>query len=144
MQSAVRQVSTRTISIASLEERASYRLKLLRHFPATSRAGGTPFLPGLTSSAWRTRSASGSKIGATRAGATFAGAETAGGEGITSGWPAETQGCGLKQRDPQPRAARLPPSEARAPSQAEPDPKGPSLPLLPLPSFAQPEQYQSK
>src|SRR6266851_4186086 len=144
MQSAVRQVSTSTISITSLEERASYRLKLLRHFPATSRAGGTP-LPGLTSSAWRTRSASGSKIGATRAraGATFSGAETAGGEGITS-WPEETQGCGLKQRDPQPRVARLPPSEARAPSQAGPDPKGPSLPLLPLPSFAQPEQYQSK
>src|SRR2546427_8313549 len=145
MQSAVRQVSTSTISIASLEERASYRLKLLRHFPATSRARGTPSLRGLTSSARRTRSASGSKSGATRAraGATFPGAETAGGEGITS-WPEETQGCGLKQRDPQPRAARLPPSEARAPSQAGPDPKGPSLPLLPLPSFAQPEQYQSK
>src|SRR6266702_638389 len=115
MQSAVRQVSTRTISITSFDERASYRLKLLRHFPATSRAGGTP----------------------------LSGIETAGGEGIAS-WPEETQGCGLKQRDPQPRAARLPPSEARAPSQAGPDLKGPSLPLLPLPSFAQPEQYQSK
>src|SRR6266699_3862585 len=63
IQSRVRQVSTSTISIASLEERASYRLKLLRHFPATSRARRTPSLPGLTSSARRTRSASGSQIG---------------------------------------------------------------------------------
>src|SRR5712692_1690023 len=54
------------------------------------------------------------------------------------------QGCGLKQREAQPRVARLPLSEARAPSHAEPDPKGPSLPLLPIPIFAQPEQYQSK
>src|SRR3989441_9574348 len=54
------------------------------------------------------------------------------------------QGCGLKQREAQPRVARLPLSEARAPSQAEPDPKGPSLPLLPIPIFAQPEQVQSK
>ena len=34
--------------------------------------------------------------------------------------------------------------ELRAPSQAAPDPKGPSRPLLPIPSFEQPEQYQSK
>ena len=54
------------------------------------------------------------------------------------------QGCGLKQREAQPRVARLPLSEARAPSQVESDPKGPSLPLLTMPSFAQPEQYQSK
>src|SRR5256885_1560711 len=54
------------------------------------------------------------------------------------------QGCGLKQREAQPRVARLPLSEARAPSQPEPDPKGPSLPLLPIPIFAQPEQVQSK
>src|SRR2546425_12623433 len=100
MQSAVRQVSTNTISIASLEERASYRLKLLRHLPATFRAGGAP-LPGLTSSAWRTRSASGSKIGGSPGGRIFGGAETAAGEGNTSGWPPETQDCGVEQRPPQ-------------------------------------------
>jgi hypothetical protein len=50
----------------------------------------------------------------------------------------------LKQRKPQPRAERLPLREARADWQAEPDPKGPSLPLLPMPIFAQAEQYQSK
>src|SRR2546427_1507256 len=54
------------------------------------------------------------------------------------------QGCGLKQREAQPRVARLPLSEARAPSQAEPDPKGPSLPLPPMPIFAQPEQVDRK
>jgi len=50
----------------------------------------------------------------------------------------------LKQREAQPRIARLPLSEARAPSQVESDPKGPSLPLLPIPIFAHAEQYQSK
>jgi len=74
----------------------------------------------------------------------LAGAAAAGGGGGASGWPAETQGCGLKQREPQPRAERLPLNEARADWQAESDPKGPSLPLLPMPIFAQPEQYQSK
>src|SRR5258708_26920585 len=54
------------------------------------------------------------------------------------------KGCGLKQREPQPRPARLPLSEARADWQAESEPKGPSLPLLPMPIFAQPEQVQSK
>lgn len=54
------------------------------------------------------------------------------------------QGCGLKQREAQPRPARLAPNEARADWQAEPELKGPSLPLLPIPIFAQPEQYQSK
>jgi hypothetical protein len=72
------------------------------------------------------------------------GAEAAGEGGGASGWPAETQGCGLKQREPQPRAERLPLNEARADWQAESDPKGPSLPLLPRPIFAHPEQYQSK
>src|SRR5258707_5197190 len=75
------------------------------------------------------------------AGGTFAGTETGGGP---SGWPAETQGCGLKQREAQPRVDRLPLNEARADWQAEPEPKGPSLPLLPMPIFAQPEQVQSK
>ena len=78
------------------------------------------------------------------AGGIFVGAETPGGEGGTSGSPAEMQGCGLKQREPQPRAARLPLSEARADWQTESEPNGPSLPLLPMPIFAQPEQYQSK
>jgi hypothetical protein len=50
----------------------------------------------------------------------------------------------LKPREPQPRADRLPLNEARADWQAEPEPKGPSLPLLAMPIFAQPEQYQSK
>jgi hypothetical protein len=142
MQSGVRQVSTSTISTASLEERASYQLKLLRHRPDTSGPCGAAF-PCLTSSARRTRSGHGSKIGATRAvaGETFAGTEAGAG---TSGWPAETQGCGLKQREPQPRGVRLPLNEARADWQAEPESKGPSLPLLPMPIFAQPEQYQSK
>jgi len=72
------------------------------------------------------------------------GAEAAGGGGGASGWPAETQGCGLKHREPQPRVDKLPLNEARADWQAESDPKGPSLPLLPTPIFAQPEQIQSK
>src|SRR5882672_6560061 len=147
MQSGVRQVSTSTISIASLAERASYRLKLLRQLPDTSGPCGAPFsFPCLTSSARRTRSGEGSKAGAARAmlGWILAGAAAAGGGGGASGWPAETQGCGLKQREPQPRAERLPLNEARADWQADSDPKGPSLPLLPMPTFAQPEQYQSK
>jgi hypothetical protein len=78
------------------------------------------------------------------AGWIFTGAGTAGGGAGTSGSPAEMQGCGLKQREPQPRVARLPLNEARADWQAEPEPKGPSLPLLPMPILAQPEQVQSK
>jgi hypothetical protein len=39
---------------------------------------------------------------------------------------------------------KLPLNEARADWQAEPEPRGPSLPLLPIPIFAQPEQVQSK
>src|SRR5437879_4057418 len=147
MQSGARQVSTSTISSASFDERASYRLKLLRQLPDTSGPCGAPFsFPRMTSSARRTRSGEGSKAGAVRAvsGWILTGAEAAGGRGGSSGWPAETQGCGLKQRGPQPRAERLPLREARANWQPEPDPKGPSLPLLPIPIFPQPEQVQSK
>jgi hypothetical protein len=97
----------------------------------------------LTSSARRTRSGEGSKAGAV-AGWIFTGAETAGGGVGTSGSPAEMQGCGLKQREAQPRVARLALNEARADWHAAPEPKGPSLPLLPMPIFAQPEQVQSK
>jgi len=50
----------------------------------------------------------------------------------------------LKHREPQPRADKLPLNEARADWQAEPELKGPSVPLLPIPIFAQPEQVQSK
>jgi hypothetical protein len=61
-----------------------------------------------------------------------------------SGWPTAAQGWGLKQRSPQPRAERFPASEKRAASQAALEPKGPSLPLLPVPILVQPEQVQSK
>ena len=99
----------------------------------------------MTSSARRTRSGEGSKAGTVRAvsGRILTDAEAAGGRGSSSGRPAETQGCGLKHREPQPRADKLPLNEARADWQAEPELKGPSLPLLPTPIFAQPEQYQS-
>src|SRR5262249_1162100 len=132
------------IWIASFDTRTSYQLKLFRHRPEMDWAGVSS--RGFTSSALRTRSGRASKYGGTFAvsGRAPAGAGRAAGS-ATSGCPAPTQGRGLKQRPLlQPREARLPAIEVRAPSQAEPDPNGPSRPLLPTPSLEQPEQYQSK
>src|SRR5215471_655557 len=120
-QSGVRQVSTRSISTESFVAISWYQLKLLRHRPEIASG---PASSGLTSSARRTRSGRASKVGGTLAigGTTVAGA-IARGAGGRSGWPVATQGCGLKQRPlPQPREARLPAIELRAPSQADPDP----------------------